>query len=462
MANLKLSGLPQGTTLEANATIVTVQTVGSTVVNQRIPKALFFSQALASALIAANNLSDIIDPAAARENLGAGAVFFSTGAPSGSIGIIGDVAIDDAGVIYEKTGSTTWTSRIDLATGAEVTAAIAAHAAASDPHPTYLTQTEGDARYPQTSALSETIDDRVAALLVAGSNITLTYNDAAGTLTIESTASGSSLTVREVDGTPSVSASVIEVPNGSLADQGGGVVRLTFPEASSSGGASGIPYTYDEADPPTSAGQIRTLQASLNVATTVAINTADINGDSATDITERLKTDCIFTIAKDAANYVRYKVTADYAAGSVAVAVQAEQGAIATGDAVFLAIASDAPAVGGGGGGSGFTWSEITADTHTLAANTGVIANGASIQNFTVSSAAPTGTENKISGKSASIFNLIGASFIAPNGAINTGVRKLATHQYASVDLLKIAPTQWLIRHPADLTGVELYNAAAD
>jgi hypothetical protein len=42
-----------------------------------------------------------------------------------------------------------------------------------------------------TGNLSETIDDRVAALLVAGTNITLTYNDGAGTLTIDATGGGS-------------------------------------------------------------------------------------------------------------------------------------------------------------------------------------------------------------------------------------------------------------------------------
>jgi hypothetical protein len=40
------------------------------------------------------------------------------------------------------------------------------------------------------SNIAETIDDRVATLLVAGTDITLTYNDPANTLTIESTASG--------------------------------------------------------------------------------------------------------------------------------------------------------------------------------------------------------------------------------------------------------------------------------
>ena len=37
------------------------------------------------------------------------------------------------------------------------------------------------------SDLSEAVDDRVAALLVAGSNISLTYNDGANTLTVAST-----------------------------------------------------------------------------------------------------------------------------------------------------------------------------------------------------------------------------------------------------------------------------------
>jgi hypothetical protein len=41
---------------------------------------------------------------------------------------------------------------------------------------------------------TEAVDDRVAALLVAGANITLTYNDAANTLTVEADAGGVSVT----------------------------------------------------------------------------------------------------------------------------------------------------------------------------------------------------------------------------------------------------------------------------
>lgn len=47
------------------------------------------------------------------------------------------------------TGVTIGASQADLA------AAIAAHVAAADPHPTYLTQTEGDARYAQLAAWTD-------------------------------------------------------------------------------------------------------------------------------------------------------------------------------------------------------------------------------------------------------------------------------------------------------------------
>lgn len=41
-----------------------------------------------------------------------------------------------------------------------------------------------------TSSLNESIDDRVSALLVAGANITLTYDDAGNTLTIDASGGG--------------------------------------------------------------------------------------------------------------------------------------------------------------------------------------------------------------------------------------------------------------------------------
>jgi hypothetical protein len=148
------AGVPDATTIEADLKFLIIQTIASTLTFQEAPIALVAAELLSSALIAANNLSDLVDAVAARGNLGAKNLYYvaGTSAPSNSVGIVNDFAVNDNGTLYEKTGSTTWTSRIDLATGAEVTTAIAAHAAASDPHPTYLTQPEGDARYPQRSS----------------------------------------------------------------------------------------------------------------------------------------------------------------------------------------------------------------------------------------------------------------------------------------------------------------------
>jgi len=52
-----------------------------------------------------------------------------------------------------------------------------------------------------SSTINETIDDRVDALLTAGSGINLTYNDTAGTLTIDSTVSGGSTTLSSLTDT---------------------------------------------------------------------------------------------------------------------------------------------------------------------------------------------------------------------------------------------------------------------
>ena len=57
------------------------------------------------------------------------------------------------------------------------------------------------------SDFSEAVDDRVGSLLVAGSNVTLTYNDAANTLTIASTGGGG--------GSATITATTVTVPYGS-------------------------------------------------------------------------------------------------------------------------------------------------------------------------------------------------------------------------------------------------------
>jgi len=75
-----------------------------------------------------------------------------------------------------------------------------------------LTHTEVDANFTnlnadkvETSALSELIDDRVSALAVAGTNMTITYNDGAGTLTFDAAGGG---------GTPGGNSGEVQYNNG--------------------------------------------------------------------------------------------------------------------------------------------------------------------------------------------------------------------------------------------------------
>lgn len=77
---------------------------------------------------------------------------------------------------------------------------VSDHEAASNPHPQYLTEPEGDARYTQfghvhvaanITDFAEAVDDRVAALLAFGAGIGLSYNDVANSLTISNTDRGS-------------------------------------------------------------------------------------------------------------------------------------------------------------------------------------------------------------------------------------------------------------------------------
>jgi hypothetical protein len=91
------------------------------------------------------------------------------------------------------------------------TAAIATHTGAADPHGDRAFATAADAahvadsdphtQYVKVASLSELVDDRVAALLVAGSNITLTYDDVANTLTVAAAGGGGGGTWGSITGT---------------------------------------------------------------------------------------------------------------------------------------------------------------------------------------------------------------------------------------------------------------------
>lgn len=78
---------------------------------------------------------------------------------------------------------------------ADVTGLTAALEAKADDSHTHLAGQVTDLddvlnAYVTAAGLSELVDDRVAALLVAGTNVTLTYNDGAGALTIDASGGG--------------------------------------------------------------------------------------------------------------------------------------------------------------------------------------------------------------------------------------------------------------------------------
>ncbi len=101
----------------------------------------------------------------------------------------------------------------DVAAGDQAATLLAAHTAAADPHPQYLTLAEGNAAYDATglaasllaahtaaadphtqyqleSTLTETVQDLVGAMVVEGTGIDVVYDDAGGTLTIAATGGG--------------------------------------------------------------------------------------------------------------------------------------------------------------------------------------------------------------------------------------------------------------------------------
>lgn len=88
----------------------------------------------------------------------------------------------DTGKVKYGDGTTAWSSLAYSSGGSEggVTDHGALTGLLDDDHPQYV----------KTSSLSELIDDRVSSLLVAGTNITITYDDTANTLTLSASGSG--------------------------------------------------------------------------------------------------------------------------------------------------------------------------------------------------------------------------------------------------------------------------------
>jgi hypothetical protein len=105
-------------------------------------------------------------------------------------------------------------------TGMETTAGAQAKADAAQAYAVQRANHTGTQTSATISDFTEAVQDAVAALLGAGSNITLTYNDATDTLTIDATGGGSSYTdeeVRDAIGVALVGAGLISVtPNDAL------------------------------------------------------------------------------------------------------------------------------------------------------------------------------------------------------------------------------------------------------
>lgn len=107
---------------------------------------------------------------------------------------------------------------------------------------------------------AEGVDDRVAALLQAGTGITLTYNDGAGTLTIASTVSAS---FASLSGSPSDNAALASALNGKSDFGHGHTISDVTNLQSSLDGKSSVGHTHAISD-------ITSLQTSLDSKATLS------------------------------------------------------------------------------------------------------------------------------------------------------------------------------------------------
>ena len=176
------------------------------------------------------------------------------------------------------------------------------------------------------------------------------FDGITGTLQITAIPNTTTVTLQNVDVTPgaTVAAGVKLAPVGKTGAAGTG-----------GGGASGIQYLYG-----TTPGSGTISAADPSTATILTINSTDATtptGKNTVTVLGRLKVGAIFEVKKDASNYVRYVVSADYASGSVGVTVDAFAGTIANSDTVYLSIVSDAPTTGSGSGGTSFSGGAISA-----------------------------------------------------------------------------------------------------
>lgn len=179
----------------------------------------------------------------------------------------GGTGVPNTGIIDTGGGDITNTGggNVDLGTGVGIggtgssgvtTVGGTAGALAKWTGPRQLGNAVAGTDYVAPGNLSESIDDRVAALLVAGSGIGLSYNDAGGALTITNTAGGTvggsgtaGRLVQWLDGDTLAASTLIKSGAGVLTLSAAGAYTLTIPAtgtaALGSGAANQIAYWSD-------------------------------------------------------------------------------------------------------------------------------------------------------------------------------------------------------------------------
>lgn len=118
----------------------------------------------------------------------------------------GSIIVDTTDLTFERFGEAigvTYVTEDELDTALD--AAIADHEAAPDPHPQYLTEAEGDARYGLSSTETERVED-IAGAMVSGNaedGLSVAYDDGAGKLNFTNTDKGSTaVATHEAAGDP--------------------------------------------------------------------------------------------------------------------------------------------------------------------------------------------------------------------------------------------------------------------
>lgn len=134
------------------------------------------------AALTLDNLADVVAPAPTNQQRLAWNSATSKWEPLTASGGI-TAHSDLTGLDYASAGHTGFASSAALTTEQTARALVQTNLTTE-----IARATAAEALLQPTSTIAETIDDRVAALLIAGTNITLTYNDAAGTLTIAQSA----------------------------------------------------------------------------------------------------------------------------------------------------------------------------------------------------------------------------------------------------------------------------------